>query len=688
VAALISQAISPLWANNVGKGSEAGRHSGRRPTVADLELGDRSLIGPRPRQGPARRPPLGAAPYRCCAPAGPASETVLQLTVNRRSEDASRAGATVRSRSGAHIASPRVSTPWVCGETSRGLRAVFFHYRFELCAVILVAMSAFLRLLLISRLWPALDSDEATMGLMALHIAHHHDYPLLLYGQAYMGAIEAYVAAIFFAVAGPSLIGLRLGLIILFALFLCSTYLLAYLLYSRSVALASVAVLSVGSADVFSRQLQAVGGYDELLVLGSVVFLLTSWLVLSDVPARRTHERRRREIAYGALGLAAGLGLWSDFLFAPILVTSGIAILVFCRDELRSRAGAMLAAAFVIGLLPLIVYNVQVAPNHSSVAALSNVFQTGGTGHSSSYGSLLDHVVATISVSLPLVLGSSALYPLFPQSVPLGFGLRPDHVLPLYVIWGCAALALWLWAFTQTCRAIRRPISLGDTHSRPPAETGDLHRETEVRRHTLRLLLLGTAGIVFLAYLLSTAPAVAPRSTIRYLIPLWICTPAVLAPLFPSSPTRSGRPRLLARIIAVIAVGGLCLAFLRATITVLTVGTPLAQQSNLTDQALIHDLLRRHIFDVYSDYWTCDRLIFQSDERILCSVLNGSLGSGYNRFTPYQRNVRHALRRSFVFPRDSSQAAVIGRSFTGLSTGRVVLLDGYVISDVATGFEP
>ena len=56
---------------------------------------------------------------------------------------------------------------------------------------------------------PQTNSDEATMGLAALHIAQGRDFPVWFYGQRYMGTLEAYLAAPVFALAGrrPSACG-------------------------------------------------------------------------------------------------------------------------------------------------------------------------------------------------------------------------------------------------------------------------------------------------------------------------------------------------------------------------------------------------------------------------------------------------------------------------------------------------
>ena len=49
-----------------------------------------------------------------------------------------------------------------------------------------------MRVLLLTLGWPPLDSDQAYIGLMGMHIAFNHDLPIFFYGQGYMGAFEAY----------------------------------------------------------------------------------------------------------------------------------------------------------------------------------------------------------------------------------------------------------------------------------------------------------------------------------------------------------------------------------------------------------------------------------------------------------------------------------------------------------------
>jgi 4-amino-4-deoxy-L-arabinose transferase-like glycosyltransferase len=110
----------------------------------------------------------------------------------------------------------------------------------ELAALAMILLAAAIRLIFIGQNWPLTNSDEGTIGIMALHIAYHGEHPIFFYGQGYMGAGEAYLAAAFFHLFGPSLFALRLGLVLIFVLFLTSMYILTRLLYSKGLALATL----------------------------------------------------------------------------------------------------------------------------------------------------------------------------------------------------------------------------------------------------------------------------------------------------------------------------------------------------------------------------------------------------------------------------------------------------------------
>jgi hypothetical protein len=57
------------------------------------------------------------------------------------------------------------------------------------------------------------DSDQAIVGLMAKHLLEGRAFPLFFYGQTYLLGVEAWVAALFFAVAGPTVAALHVAIL-------------------------------------------------------------------------------------------------------------------------------------------------------------------------------------------------------------------------------------------------------------------------------------------------------------------------------------------------------------------------------------------------------------------------------------------------------------------------------------------
>src|SRR5437588_12830398 len=130
---------------------------------------------------------------------------------------------------------------------------------YELAVLAIIAFAVLLRIVLIAKGWPQTNSDEDTMGLMALHIANHAERPIFFYGQNYMGAFEAYLGAALFRLFGSSVFTLRLSTVLLFAPFLVSMYLLTNLLYTKKLALVILILLSLGTSVILDTQLTALG---------------------------------------------------------------------------------------------------------------------------------------------------------------------------------------------------------------------------------------------------------------------------------------------------------------------------------------------------------------------------------------------------------------------------------------------
>ena len=547
---------------------------------------------------------------------------------------------------------------------------------YELSAVAIIVFASFLRILLASQGWPISNSDEGTMGIMALHIAYHGEHPLFFYGQNYMGSLEAYLGAVLFHFFGASLFTLRLGVILLVALFLVSMYLLTSLLFSKQLALVTLALLSLGSNVILTRQIMATGGSAETLLFSSLAFLLASWLSLiySQDPSRKS---RWRYLGYGGFGLVVGLGLWSDMIILPFVAMAALLLLLFCWRDLWSWAPLCLVLGLMIGTFPLIDYNYRRLHTRGSdsLFVLLKLFQGSTSQSPHTLSGLIHAVKGTILVSLPTATGNpfcpvSEEWQYFPYSSPHTTGCTMIHAS-----WGLGYLVLWAIALVLTLRTLWQ-LRQHAQASPEPAE------RSAVIRQFARLILLGSAALALTAYAFSSGPVSWPGIHARYLMGLLIVTPAVISPLWSGISTMKPPLSRLAKVKAVSSGGMLLLIGILLLIgTVKTFSEmPSAQVISRQQDMLIHHLLRIGVRHVYTDYWTCDSMAFESEEQIICVVVDDNLHPSHNRYMPYIAKVSADRYAAYVFPLGYPQAMTITKKAArpGAAYQRFVF-DGYVV---------
>jgi hypothetical protein len=536
--------------------------------------------------------------------------------------------------------------------------------RWGIAAALVIAFAVVVRGALVAAGWPGTDSDDATMGLMAKHIVSLGERPIFFYGQSYMGSIEAYAAALIFAFFGASEFALKCGLILLYACFMVIMYGFLVQITSRAWALAGVALLALGSDEILYHQLEAYGGYLETLVFGAALLALTCWLVRTEGDAPLA---RRRSLALAGWGLAAGLGLWSDVLVAPFVILTAGALALFCWTTVR-RWGAILAlSCLLLGVSPWIIYLATPAPPAprgliQSASALSASPAAGP--EPGVIESATNQLLGMALISLPNDTGATTICPLTANEAwPQDHWTTPriQRCIGFRAIWGgtfLCLLALGLGLEIRSLLRLRRRAR-GD---RSASARADLARSAG------RLLGLGAPALTILLYTLSSAAAFAPWIYSRYLISVTIALPTLLATLWaqaaPISPPRNrarhawrkpaGPNRLTqARVI--------CLsAFLLVTLALGTVGTYRAvdaqQAQNQVRADLVAYLTQHGHTRVYTEFWTCYWVIFQSDERVICGVLNGDWSHRPSRYAAYDDAIAAAAPTTYVFPLHSTWA--------------------------------
>jgi hypothetical protein len=159
-------------------------------------------------------------------------------------------------------------------------------------------------------------------------------------------------------------------------------------------------------------------------------------------------------------------------------------------------------------------------------------------------------------------------------------------------------------------------------------------------------------------YLRSPLSGLKPVST-RYLVGLLVITPGILWPLWQLTGLEKRRvslkatARWLSRASLILAA----LVVLGSTIATITT-VPTAYANTQKQEKLAQDLLKMHVTRLYLEYWTCYRLMFQSQEQILCARPPYPTVVGGDRYDADARAVQPDPRKinpniPFMFPEDS-----------------------------------
>ncbi len=535
----------------------------------------------------------------------------------------------------------------------------------EVWASGIIVVAVLLRFTLLGLGWPLLDSDEGTMGLMGMHIAYRGEHPIFFYGQGYMGAFEAYVAAVMFRLFGVSTFTLRLGLILIYIVFLLGMYLLTSLLYSKKWALIILILLALGSNPQLTRELVAVGGDPETLVCGTILVLLATWLALGAVKGPSTRNQWRRLVAYGTWGLTAGFGLWSHMLVAPFVLMGGSIILLFCWRDLFSWAPILLVVGLLIGGYPLIRYNITAPPGKDLISVLRNIHSVVGVPQPPFDVLFPRQIEGAFLITLPTATGAN---PLCSSTDIHIFHFTDLHAFRCNLFpatWSLGIVLLWTIAISMAVGALWR------FWFRSPASSRSLEEKQNAVLHFSRLSLLMCSAITFVLYVLSPNAGLFPVATSRYLVGMLITAPALLWPLWGgvnavkplalkfsqvTVAVRFSKVSFFLRRAALVLVGAVFLLGTFSTFTGIPaappidkrqdvfatqaidqhLGVPATQAFNQQEAGLIRNLLRIGVTRIYSDYWTCDRIIFRTQEHILCSVVRDDGRTPFhNRYPRY-----------------------------------------------------
>ncbi|GCE23684.1 hypothetical protein [Dictyobacter kobayashii] len=524
-----------------------------------------------------------------------------------------------------------------------------FH-SYGLIAAAIIAIALALRVILVLLHWPATNSDEGIMAIIANDIAYHGKSPLMFYGQDYMGVIEAYLGAFFYHLTGgPSITALRLGVILLMGLFFIIMYRLTSLIYNPKLALMTLAFLGVITLSYVGRLVLGTGGSAETLVFGSLSFLVAAYLSYTYKRQVPIKTRLLRLLGYLLFGIIVGLGIWSDMVGLALYAMATLLLLVFCWREIFIWGGWLVGLlGGAIGLLPTIIYSLQIGK--SPIDDLLGKAESAPLSATPEQLSLWHKIVETFQVSLPTATASPFCpvieYPFMGDNTrrSLGCGIIQSSWSIGYVLLIIASITITIIAL-RYLRKNREGVSEAEQHQKQVT-------------YVTRLCMLGSAILALLIYINSAGPVNQPGYHARYIISLLVATPAILAPLYDAARhlrqelkwarLRFYGSRAILVALAVIFIAGTWIAFTEV---------PKAQAASARREHLISQLTALHVSYLYTDYWTCYSLVvatMNTSHPITCAVIDDQLSNKHNRIKSFETAVDHSKRPPFMCATDLS----------------------------------
>lgn len=137
---------------------------------------------------------------------------------------------------------------------------------------------------LVARVEGALDHDQSVVGLMALDIARGRRFPIFFDGQRYMGAVEAYVAAAFVRAFGHAPGVIALAPLLAFGLFAAGQFAVWSRWRDRATGRLAAGLTVVGAPMLVLWGIVPRGGYVEFLTWGLPTLAFYRALARPDRP--------------------------------------------------------------------------------------------------------------------------------------------------------------------------------------------------------------------------------------------------------------------------------------------------------------------------------------------------------------------------------------------------------------------
>lgn len=242
-----------------------------------------------------------------------------------------------------------------------------------------------------------IDSDQAITGLMAKHILEGK-IPVFFYGHAFNGSIEAFVASLFFFMFGVSCHALKLAPMTFGIIFCISTYYLGKELGGKKLGLWAFIFTLIAPIYLLAHYLAPRTCYIETLAFGNLMFIFLLKAVKQPakqssgiLPSFRIRAQFRNVFL---LGLFSGISFWNSPLAIYYFLSAGIFALIRGWRIINIRNMTIGVVSFIIGSLPLWIYN------------FAHHFESFKTAYSSGGIDIAENLKALFSYNGPILLVS------------------------------------------------------------------------------------------------------------------------------------------------------------------------------------------------------------------------------------------------------------------------------------------
>lgn len=217
----------------------------------------------------------------------------------------------------------------------------------SMAAIILIG--AGVRLWLLSTSHSVVGSEEAIMGLMARHLLTKGEFSVFLWGQPYMGSLEALIAAGNFFLLGASSCSLKLVPFAFSLAFIPLIYAIGRRTFSTSAGM--IAALLVAAAPVFLAfiSLFATAYMENLFICGLIIIGVI--IMLEEKPSNAG--------LYMGLGFLAGLAFWNNLNSAFVSVPASVMVIYQTLKARKLIRLAYFGLAALVGAIPLVVFNLR-----------------------------------------------------------------------------------------------------------------------------------------------------------------------------------------------------------------------------------------------------------------------------------------------------------------------------------------